>query len=401
MVLKFEEFFANKEFIWKPGLERVRAAVEEFGGKDYPSVIVAGTNGKGSTALATAESLAWNGLKCGLFTSPHVYKFSERIRIGPREVSEQLLNEAFDSVRPLIEKFSLTYFEASLLLALEVFRRERVDCAVFEVGLGGRLDATNVLEHQVGVVTPVGFDHRDYLGDSLEAIAVEKAAVLKPGMVAVVANQQRPVLDVLKRRPVSELHLYGKHFWADGVKVEFDGTEFFYMATVPVKTSSVGFHQAVNVSVALRAAQQLSERFLGKRFIFPKELKSKLPGRFEVLRKEPLAVFDGAHNKQALDALFKLLRQLGLRGSVVYSGFRDKEQGRNLEAVARYLRWSGGSLYLFQLPFDRAVSVEELVSEARLLGIDRVSVLDSISLKELNFPVVITGSFYLGGFIER
>jgi len=397
---KFEEFFEGKEFSWKPGLERVKGAVEEFGGKDYPSVIVAGTNGKGSTAVLTAEALVRQGLTVGLFTSPHAYRFNERIRVNLEEVGTDELDDAFSAVEPLVEKFSLTYFEASLLLALEVFRRRGVECAVFEVGLGGRLDATNALNHQVGVLTKVSLDHREWLGESLEEIAKEKVAVFKEGMVGVVLKNPPEVLEVLRGSFNGELHLFGRDFWAEEVKVSLEGTEFYYMGQLPVRLKVVGRHYAENASAAVRAAQLLTERFLGRRFLIPGEFDSTLPGRFEVLRREPPFIFDGAHNPQALRALFSTLKELGIKASVIFGGFKDKELAENLKEVKGYLEWSKGNFYATSLPPPRGLSAGELLRAARGLGVKGREV-ERIKLSEFKEPAVLTGSFYLGGKVER
>ena len=397
---EFEAFFKGKEFNWKPGLKRVKAAVEAFGGKGYPSVIVAGTNGKGSTAVLTAEALKKQGFNVGLFTSPHVYRFNERIRVNGREVETGELNLAFRRVRPLIERFNLTYFEASLLLALEVFKGRGVECGVFEVGLGGRLDATNALSHQVGVLTKLSLEHREWLGDSLREIAGEKVAVFKEGMVGVALDNPPEVLEVLKAGFGGELHLYGRDFWADEVRVSLEGTRFYYMGQLPVELRLVGRHYAENASGAIKAAQLLTERFLGRKFLIPRSFTSTLPGRFEVLRGEPPFIFDGAHNSQALRALFKTLRELNIKASVIFGAFKDKEVGDALREVKAYLDFSGGRFYATSLPPPRGLSALELLKRAKELGIEGRAV-EKIKLKDFKEPVVLTGSFYLGGRVER
>jgi dihydrofolate synthase/folylpolyglutamate synthase len=396
----FERFFEGKEFNWKPGLERVKGAIEEFGGKEYPSVIVAGTNGKGSTAALTAEALVKQGLTVGLFTSPHTYRFNERVRVNLKEVETDELDDAFKAVRPLVERFGLTYFEASLLLALEVFRRRGVECAVFEVGLGGRLDATNALNHQVGVLTKVSLDHRDWLGESLEEIAREKVAVFKGGMVGVALKNPPEVLEVLRGSFNGELHLSGRDFWAEEIKVSLEGTEFYYMGQLPVSLKVVGKHYAENASAAIRAAQLLAERFLGRKFLIPGEFNLTLPGRFEVLRREPPFIFDGAHNPQSLRALFSTLKELGIKASVIFGGFKDKELTENLTEIKAYLEWSKGNFYTVSLPPPRGLSAGELLKMAKEFGIEGREV-ERIKLNEFREPAVLTGSFYLGGKVER
>jgi len=397
----FERYFEDKEFVWKPGLERIKGAVEEFGGKDYPSVIVAGTNGKGSVSHLIAEALIRNGLKVGLFNSPHLFRFNERIKVNLREVETGELDRAFETVLPLIERFELTYFEASLVLALEVFRRERVDTAVFEVGLGGRLDATNVLDHQLAVLTSVSLDHTNYLGSSLSEIAREKAEVFRGAPFGVLGDVEEEVVETVRSVFDGELQLYGRDFWADGISVSISGTSFYYMGSVPMKTSLIGEHQAVNTSVAVRASQLFFEEFFKKHFLIPREFTVKLPGRFEVLKENPPVIFDVAHNEGALKKLFETAKELRISGDVYYSGLKDKEQERNLNVVSEYLNWSCGTLYLLQIENERAESVERLKEIAVKSGIQNVEFVDRVKVKELKKPSIITGSFYIGGLVER
>ncbi len=397
----FERYFEDKEFVWKPGLERIKRAVEEFGGKDYPSVIVAGTNGKGSVSHLIAEALIRNGLKVGLFTSPHLFRFNERIKVNLKEIETEELDGAFESVLPLIERFELTYFEASLVLALEVFRRERVDAAVFEVGLGGRLDATNALDHQLAVLTSISLDHTNYLGSSLSEIAKEKAEVFRGAPFGVLGDVEEEVVETVRSVFDGELQLYGRDFWADGISVSISGTSFYYMGSVPMKTSLIGEHQAVNTSVAVRASQLFFEEFFRKHFLIPREFIVKLPGRFEVLKANPPVIFDVAHNEGALKKLFETAKELGISGDVYYSGLKDKEQERNLKVVSEYLKWSCGTLYLLQIGNERAESVERLKKIAVKSGIQNVEIVDKVKVKELKNPSIITGSFYIGGLVER
>ena len=401
MKTAFERYFEDKEFVWKPGLERIKRAVEEFGGKEYPSVIVAGTNGKGSVSHLIAEALIRNGLKVGLFTSPHLFRFNERIKVNLKEVETKELDGAFETVLPLIERFELTYFEASLVLALEVFRRRRVNAAVFEVGLGGRLDATNVLDHQLAVLTSVSLDHTNYLGSSLSEIAREKAEVFRGAPFGVLGDVEEEIVETVRSVFDGELHLYGRDFWADGVSVSISGTSFYYMGSVPMKTSLIGEHQAVNASVAVRASQLFFEKFFRKHFLIPREFTVKLPGRFEVLKENPPVIFDVAHNEGALKKLFETAKELRISGDVYYSGLKDKEQERNLKVVSEYLNWSCGTLYLLQIENERAESVERLKEIAVKSGIQNVEFVDRVKVKELKKPSIITGSFYIGGLVEK
>ena len=396
----FEEFFKEREFIWKPELERIRSAVNSLGKKDYPSIIVGGTNGKGSTSHLAAEALLKNGLKVGLFSSPHLFRFTERIKVNLKEVPQSKVDEAFLRIKPTVEEFNLTYFEASLILALEIFKTESVDVAVFEVGLGGRLDATNALKHDVAVLTNVSIDHRNYLGSTLKEIAGEKAEIFRNAKFGVIGTEDETVVETVGKLFNGELHLYGRDFWADGISVSLKGTEFFYMGSLPIKVSPIGEFQAVNASVAIRASQILTEKVMRKRFLVPRELKMKLPGRFQVLKEEPPVIFDVAHNEGALSKLFKTAVKLKVLGDVYFSSLKDKEIDKNLKAVSEYLKVSRGNLFLLEIENERGAPIKTLLKQAEKLGMKPKVLKGKIDVRKIERPAIITGSFYLGGLIE-
>jgi dihydrofolate synthase/folylpolyglutamate synthase len=335
----------------------------------------------------------------GLFTSPHLYRFNERIKVNLKEVSDEKLNRAFLSVKKLIEKFGLTYFEASLILALEIFRKERVDAAVFEVGLGGRLDATNALNHDLAVLTNVQIDHTNFLGFSVFEIAQEKAEIFRKVPLGVVGTEDERVLKAVSERFNGEPSICGKDFWADGISVSLEGTNFFYMGSLPVKLKLIGEVQAVNASVAIRAAQVFYEKFFGH-FTIPREFEVKIPGRFEILKRNPIVVFDVAHNGGALRELFKTALKLSLKANVYYGSLRDKNLTENLSIVGDYLKKSGGELYLLGTKGKRGMPADELKKLTDSLGL-KAEAVEKIKLSRLNSPAIITGSFYIGDLIER
>ena len=393
----FEKFYTNKEFSWKIGLERIEKAVKESCLKTFPSIIVAGTNGKGSTSHMIAEILRINGLKVGLFTSPHLLRFNERIKVDMKEVDTETLNNSFKEIIPLVEKYQLTYFEASFLLSLKVFHDAKVDVAVFEVGLGGRLDATNSVLHEVAVITQVGLDHKDYLGNTIEEIALEKVAVIKNKIPAVISENPTVVVELAKERS-KELLVYGSDFKAEEIRVSPSGTIFSYGGR-KVKTSLVGKHQAVNCSTAVTTAKLFIEKVVGKKFIFPETVNVRLKGRFEVIRKSPLVIFDVAHNKDALTELFKTLNTLGIKADVVFSSLKDKDVEENLRIVADYLKTFGRKLFLVEIQNERGTPLKELLKISQSLGLE-AEVLEKVYPESFKNDTVITGSFYIAELID-
>jgi len=393
----FEEFYRSKEFNWKPGLERIKKAVEETDFKIFPSIIVAGTNGKGSTSHMIAEILRQNGLKVGLFTSPHLLRFNERIKVDMKEVDTETLDSSFKEVLPVIEEYRLTYFEASFLLSLKVFYDKKVDVAVFEVGLGGRLDATNAISHELAVITQVGIDHRNYLGRTLKEIAREKVAVIKDGIPAVI-SANHPVVKELAEVRTKELFVYGEDFKVERTELSPSGTQFLFNGKV-IRTSLIGKHQAVNCATALTATKLFIEKNFKKEFLLPETVNVHLPGRFEVIRNSPLVIFDVAHNRDAFLELFKTLNTLGIKADVVFSSLKDKEAEENLKVVADYLRAHGGELYLVEIRNERGKPIRELLKVSRNLGL-KAKVLEKIFPESFKRDTVITGSFYIAELID-
>ena len=395
---QFELYFENKEFVWKPGLERIKRAVGEVGFKSFPSIIVAGTNGKGSTSHMIAEILKQNGLKVGLFTSPHLFRFNERFKVDMKEIETEVLDSCFEEILQFVEKHQLTYFEGAFLLSLKIFSELRVDAAVFEVGLGGRLDATNAVPHDLAVITHVDFDHRDYLGNTLEEIAREKVAVIKDEIPAVI-SENPPVVEELASERTKELYVYGKDFKADNVELLLDGTELDYEGR-RVKTTLLGKHQAINAVTALKASEVFLRQKFSAALRMIDEINVSLPGRFEIIRRNPTIVFDVAHNRDALRKLFETAREVGLRADVIFSGLKDKDLEENLKIVSEYLSYSKRKLYLLEIENERAVKQSELVKIAQSVGIENVSILERVSLESLKDDTIITGSFYMAELID-
>jgi dihydrofolate synthase/folylpolyglutamate synthase len=285
----------------------------------WTSIHVGGTNGKGTTAACVDAVLRAAGLRVGLYTSPHLVKFGERIRIGGSPAEPVLLEACAADVLPLAEMEDATFFESATVLAFECFRRAECEVVVAEVGLGGRLDATNVLNPSVTVITSVGRDHCNYLGDTLEEIAVEKAGILKSGVAAVVGDLSDGPWRVVEERATVlgvTIDRLGRDMEAVDVSVGLRGTAFTYIGpdgkSQAFRTGLIGSHQAANAALALRAVE---------RFPIPIPVEARKqglelvrwPGRFDVRRtSKGTWVLDLAHNTAAASTLAGLLDQLAL-----------------------------------------------------------------------------------------
>ena len=329
------------------GLGRMRAALAELGHphRRYRALHVGGTNGKGSVASTWASVLRHDGERAGLYTSPHLCSFRERIMIDGEPVPAHRLLDTAVRIRPLAHEHGMSFFEASTLLALVVFAEERVGTACIEVGLGGRLDATNVIEPEVTAITNVALDHQDYLGDTLEEIAREKAGIIKAGVPVVTAEGRPAALRVLEDRAArAGAPFHRIEPWRDIAELRLGrgGTRFSVRAAggdlLQLHTPLPGAHQAANAALAVRALELLP------RPPSPDAVRAGVagvqwPGRGQVHRVGDLHyIFDVAHNRAAVGALARVLADLAPpRPLVVLAGILgDKDWSRMLPPLVDF-----------------------------------------------------------------
>jgi dihydrofolate synthase/folylpolyglutamate synthase len=296
---------------------------------------VAGTNGKGSTSAYLAAGLRSAGMSVGLFTSPHLVDFRERVRVNGEPIGEAEVVRAWGEIRSEVERRSMTFFEANTAIALTHFAARACDVAVLETGMGGRLDSTTAARASVCVLTRIAFDHREYLGKTLEAIAAEKAAILWEGARGFSAPQAPEAERAIREsagRVGSELTFVG---YPEDVRVDADGTAFRWRDE-PVRLRMVGRHQAQNALLALEA---LAEVLPGAptRALADSLQPVELPGRFQRLELPPgTLLLDVAHNPDALACFARALEDAypGRAKRVFVAMLRDKDLGSSLEALA-------------------------------------------------------------------
>jgi dihydrofolate synthase/folylpolyglutamate synthase len=332
--VRFLYALGNEAKTAKLGLERIGILLEALGNPQQACRIVhvAGTNGKGSTCAMIESGLRAAGYRTGLFTSPHLVEPTERIQVGGRPIDAGRFAAAFDQVHACAEtllrqeRIDLhpTYFECVTAMAMVVFRECGVEFAVLEVGLGGRLDATNVVTPELCVVTPVDFDHEAYLGKSLESIAGEKAGILKPGVRAVFARQRAEAGGVLEARAaalgVAVTHSFDVAI--SGVALHARGSDFMW-GELAVHCPLAGEHQVENARTAIAALRQLG--------IAPAAIRQGIaattwPGRLERVAENPEIILDGAHNPASARALADYLERFYEPNRVwlIYGAMRDK-----------------------------------------------------------------------------
>jgi dihydrofolate synthase/folylpolyglutamate synthase len=340
------------------GLDRVLEVYSNLKiGIECPIVTVGGTNGKGSTCAMLEAILQAGGYRTGLYTSPHLLRYNERVRIGGREAGDGALCDAFAAVERARASVPLTYFEFGTLAALRLFSEARLDALILEVGLGGRLDAVNVLDADCAVLTSVGIDHVEYLGGTREQIGLEKAGIFRPGRPAIVADPSPPET-VLHAN--ANLQLIGRDF---GYLAQ--GTQWTYWGPLGKRPGLAhpalrGAVQLRNASAALAALDSLRERLpLAMQDVRRGLAEASLPGRFQVLPGRPQLILDVAHNPEAAAVLAANLGDSGYAPETiaVVGMLKDKDIAGVLRAVApRITRW-----HLATLPGPRG-------ADARLLS---------------------------------
>jgi dihydrofolate synthase/folylpolyglutamate synthase len=361
----------------KLGLERVEETLEALGHPErrYPALHVAGTNGKGSTCAFSSAALHAAGHRVGLYTSPHLVRVNERIRVDGVEISDEVFGQRILEVleRHPAAATSLTYFEFGTVVAFWHFAREAVDVAVVEVGLGGRLDATRACQPLVTAITPVSFDHMEYLGNTLGAIAGEKAGILKPGVPVVVSRQEPEALAAIERvagEVGSPLLLEGRDFSLearpDG-RLAYEGTGLSLEGLTP---GLRGEHQRQNAAVAIACLALLSTCGVP---VSPEALRAGIagarwPGRLEELGGSPPVLLDGAHNPAGVQVLLAGLRSLypGRKVHCVFGVVADKDRAPMLRALLP----SCTSVHLTPLDTPRSLPPERYLDEARALCAD-------------------------------
>lgn len=374
-----EAFLLQREmFGWKLGLERMEQFLAEMGSphKEFASIHIAGTNGKGSVTAMLAGILRASGKKCGMYTSPHLQSLRERVQVDGEQIAPQAVVGLVERWRPLIERLQCTFFETMTGLAFRHFADNGVEIAAVEVGLGGRLDATNVLLPRLAVITNISYDHTDHLGTTLAAIAAEKAGIIKPGVPCVIGRLPAEAEEVIRRRAAevaAPLIAARAHTRISRLRLEAAGSSFA-LATPACRYSNLqlplpGPHQVGNSTVAAASAELLAAR---GDLPLPPPLAQGLgqtqwPGRFERILAEPEVVLDVAHNpggfrqQRWMWRRFYPQRPLGLLLGLV----RDKD----LERVIRELPPEVAQIFAVPAPTHRGLPVAELTAALTRAGL--------------------------------
>jgi len=393
----------------KLGLERVAGVWARLHPDTFPCTVitVAGTNGKGSSVAFLEAILSAAGYRVGCYTSPHLIRYNERIRVDRQEVSDARICQAFQRVDDARGEVALTYFEFGTLAALEIFATSALDVVILEVGLGGRLDAVNIIDPDLALITTVDIDHVEWLGSSREAIGREKAGIMRPGIPVVYGGDDPP--DAVRQEAArlgARLLVAGEDFdyrqteqgwgWRSGERARHSLPQPYLR----------GRFQLQNAAAVLMALELLSDLLpVDQRAVRSGLQGVRLPGRFEVVAQAPAVILDVAHNAEAATALLANLKDMFCTGPTVavFAMLGDKD----VESVARILHPAIDHWYPAPLEGARSVPVETLGEglKSAAVSADQITLSDSLSqalalAKAQAGPdgrVVVFGSFYTVG----
>ena len=412
-----------QKFGTKLGLENTQELLELLGRphKKPRFLHVTGTNGKGSVSAMAASILREAGFHTGLYTSPHLVSFTERIRLDGRSVTEEDIVALAERLKALVERqkpdLKPTFFEFTTAMAFDYFASAMADFVVLEVGMGGRLDSTNVVTPECSVITNVELEHREYLGDNLSDIAFEKAGIVKPGVPLVTSEKKAEALDIILgscRENGSASYVSGRDFgfkdkgavWVGGSIVQMMDYQGPSLSLEELEIPLAGPHQLENAAAAACALEVVAGRFgeVDGRVIREGLKKTVWGGRLEIVSNSPLLVLDGAHNAASVE---RLAESIGAQFTgryrhliIVMGILSDKDSGFMIERLAPL----SDVLVLTQAEYERAAPTEALSAIARQHGIEpvvRKNVHEAIewALHEASADdmVLVTGSLYVIG----
>jgi len=343
------------------GLQRVGKVRHDLGIRfDCPIIIVGGTNGKGSTCAMLESILMQGGYQVGLYTSPHLIDFNERARINGISLLDQDFVTAFGCVEQARDDISLSYFEFTMLGCMKLFADAQLDVVILEVGLGGRLDAVNIFDADVSIVTSVDIDHVEYLGNTREAIGFEKAGIFRTGKPAICSDPSPPQSLIDHAREIdADLWLFGRDFNYSGDTLQWNYAGRSQRRNSLAYPSLRGANQLLNASAALAALEALKDRLpLGAQEVRNGLVMIDLPGRFQVLPGKPTVILDVAHNPHAAATLQQNLGNMGFHPYTwaVFGAMQDKD----IAGVISKLKDQVDHWCVTDLPLPRGASAEHL-----------------------------------------
>ena len=405
-----EKLFSLHRFGMKLGLENMQDLCMRIGNpeRNLKMIHVAGSNGKGSTASFMSSILIEAGFKVGLYTSPHFVKFNERIRINGKMIDDEYVADFFERQEKFIEEKKITFFEVTTAMAFRYFSDYQVDYAIIETGLGGRLDATNVISPLASVITSISLEHTEHLGDTIEKIAFEKGGIIKPGIpvfTGIIPHDADKVFREINNK------MNGKYFAApefavrDGERVKtFLNKKVFSLYSTPLR----GIHQLFNAALAVKTLDEtvgtIGPLAISKG-IENVVCNSGIEGRYEVISEKPRIIFDSAHNPEGICTFteeFSNEFNLYEERILIFGVMKDKSVEEMLLLLKPYFT----RFYLTSVGMERAAGTDYLMETARRCGIEAgilnepAGMIREFSKEGANSCLVILGSMYLLGEIK-
>ena len=408
---------------FRKDLDNILVLCDELGNpqNQFKSIHVGGTNGKGSVSHMLASIMQTSGMKTGLYTSPHLYDFRERIKVDGSMADQDFVVQFVQKTRPLIEKIHPSFFEITVAMAFEYFAMKQVDVAIVEVGLGGRLDSTNIIKPILSIITNIGWDHMNMLGNSLQAIATEKAGIIKEDTPVVIGEKQAETILVFEEQAKAKQaalffasdEMEAKDFnWKNGL-VEIEVLSKKTGTSKVWETDLQGIYQGKNICTVLKACSIINQVSLLDRKLendsIAKALKNVrsttgLHGRWEVIHQNPKVVLEVAHNPDGISQMLLHLKQISFDQLHIIIGMvKDKDINKVLELLPREAQY-----YFTQAAIPRALDADDLKKQAAGYG------LKGVSYKEVNMAlenaiekagkndlVLVCGSIFLVAEVKR
>lgn len=405
-----EKLYSMHKFGVKLGLDNIRNLLQYLGNphEKYRTVHVAGSNGKGSVSSFIASILQEEGKKVGLYTSPHFVRFNERVRINGEEIPDEYIADFISSIDAYIEKETPTFFEITTALAFKYFEENKIDIGVIETGLGGRLDATNLISPSASVITTISYEHTNILGETLEEIAAEKGGIIKhntPLFIGLLKDKPRRIIENIAFEKKAELFALSEmtEMPGDFVSVKIDGMKFhIYSTPLP------GKHQLTNAALAVLVYSKLSSSFNAKAVRYGLKnvvINTKFQGRYETFNETPKVIFDAAHNDEGVDIFleeFANEKSLYDKKYLIFGAMNDK----NLPAMLKKLAGDFDNIFVTTIDYERAATIEELTDIAKSNGIsvtplnDPENFINNFLKRQSNECLAVLGSIYILGEIK-
>jgi dihydrofolate synthase/folylpolyglutamate synthase len=400
---------------YKSGLDNILEIDKllHYSHKKFPSVHIAGTNGKGSVSHMLAAVLQCAGYKTGLFTSPHLIDFRERIKINGAMISQDAVSLFMNEYLPAFERIKPSFFEITTAMAFDYFAKEKVDIAVIEVGLGGRLDATNIITPEISVITNIGFDHTDLLGNTIELIAKEKAGIIKKGIPVVISQTQEKTEEIFNLSATensSKIYFADQVFQADGeihynesyqsLIINRSGQEIYSYMNLDL----LGLYQRKNICAVLKVLElliekgyKISKEDIHNGLAHVKELTG-LMGRWQVAGHDPLIIYDNGHNEDGIRCVVDQIEKTYFRElHIIFGMVNDKPSDKVLKLLP-----VKAAYYFTKANIPRALDETILLKQAekynligKSYGNVKMAIQSAISNADKEDLIIVTGSSFV------